>query len=54
MNNECKCGRVLCDLCHENSAVVRMENKVNGNTLNCCRECYQAIWGDKDDGTTDH
>jgi hypothetical protein len=49
MDNKCECGRVLCDLCGKNSAALQMRNKLNGNTLKCCRECYQEIWGGKND-----
>jgi hypothetical protein len=47
MSKTCKCGKVLCDLCGENSAAIQMRNKLNGNTLNCCKQCYEEVWGDK-------
>ncbi len=50
MAKTCECGRILCDLCGKNSAAVQMRNKLNGNTLKCCWECYQEIWGGKNDG----
>lgn len=45
MSKRCKCGRVLCDLCEEKRASIRMRNKYNGAILNVCADCYQEVWG---------
>jgi hypothetical protein len=45
MSKKCECGRTLCDLCEEKRAVLRMENRLNGNVLNVCEQCYQEVWG---------
>ena len=41
---KCKCGRILCDLCGKKRAVAVMQNKLNGNKLNVCVDCYNSVW----------
>jgi len=46
MDNKCKCGRVLCDLCGKNSAFIWTQNKLNGSThLNAAGSVIKRFGG---------